>query len=364
MFSIRRSDRGIAGDSLVTGPALFVITAFISLALYNVLELIIIIFTKFKKRRGLYFWSMLVATIGISFNAVGYLLKFLHPNVGLASRLTYVSLVLVGWSSMITGQSVVLYSRLHLLLHNQRKLRCILGMIIFDAIVCHVPISVLFYSVNSENGAPFVTPYSIYEKVQLTVFFVQECIISFVYIQESWKFLQARHLAFESSNKNIDGRKIMYWLIFINVIIMMLDISILVLEFSGFYDLQTSWKALVYSIKLKLEFSILNKLIEVVKARNPDLFDSEGVRMTLINGGKRTINKNSSGGKSLVSENAAQTSEQRGTMGEAEEGNTPGKNAMGSIASVVSVSQDKRHIEKDVNSSRWPGSYGKGVPLY
>lgn len=363
MFSIPRSDRGIAGDSLVSGPALFVITAFISLALYNVLELIIIIFTKFKKRRGLYFWSMLIATVGISFNAVGYLLKFLHPNVGVASRLTYVSLVLVGWSSMVTGQSVVLYSRLHLLLHNRRKLRFILGMIIFDAIVCHVPVAVLFYSVNSENGAPFVTPYSIYEKVQLSVFFIQECIISFVYIHESWRFLQARHLAFEPNNKNLDGRRIMYWLITINVIIMMLDISILVLEFSGFYDLQTSWKALVYSVKLKLEFSILNKLIEVVKARNPDLFDSEGVRMELINGGaQRTIGK-SSGGKASVSEQMGQPSERQRTMTDAEEPVTPGKHAMGSIASVVSVSQERRHIEKDFNSSRWPGAFAKGGPL-
>ncbi|KAI7776149.1 hypothetical protein LA080_005771 [Diaporthe eres] len=361
MFSIPRSDRGIAGDSLVSGPALFVITAFISLALYNVLELIIIIFTKFKKRRGLYFWSMLVATVGISFNAVGYLLKFLHPNVGLASRLTYVSLVLAGWSSMVTGQSVVLYSRLHLLLHNRRKLKFILGMIIFDAIVCHVPISVLFYSVNSENGAPFVTPYSIYEKVQLTVFFIQELIISSIYIRESWKFLQARHLAFESNNKNIDGRKIMYWLITINIIIMMLDISILALEFSGFYDLQTSWKALVYSVKLKLEFSILNKLIEVVKARNPDLFDSEGVRMTLINGGRRDVNK-SSGAKGSVVDHQSQPSERQRTMTDAEEGESP-KHAMGSIASVVSVSQERRHMGKDFNSSRWPGAFTKGGPL-
>lgn len=362
MLSIPRSDRGIAGDSLVSGPALFVITAFISLALYNVLELIIIIFTKFKKRRGLYFWSMLVATVGISFNAVGYLLKFLHPNVGIASRLTYVSLVLVGWSSMVTGQSVVLYSRLHLLLHNRRKLRFILGMIIFDAIVCHVPISVLFYSVNSDNGAPFVTPYSIYEKVQLSIFFIQELIISSIYIHESWRFLQARHLAFEPNNKNIDGRKIMYWLITINIIIMMLDISILVLEFSGFYDLQTSWKALVYSVKLKLEFSILNKLIEVVKARNPDLFDSEGVRMTLINGGRQNINK-SSGGKASVSEQISQPSVRQRTITDAEEGESAPKNTMGSIASVVSVSQERRHMEKDFNSSRWPGPYAKGGPL-
>lgn len=363
MFSIPRSDRGIAGDSLVSGPALFVITAFISLALYNVLELIVIILTKFKKRRGLYFWSMFVATVGISSNAVGYLLKFLHPNVGLASKFTYISLIVLGWSSMVTGQSVVLYSRLHLLLHNRRKLRCILGMIIFDATVCHVPIAVLFYSVNSDNGASFVTPYSIYEKVQLSVFFIQECIISFVYIHESWRFLQARHLAFESNSKNIDGRKTMYWLITINVVIMMLDISILALEFSGFYDLQTSWKALVYSVKLKLEFSILNKLIEVVKARDPDLFDSEGVRMELVNGGRqRTIGKSSSG-KASVSEQMGQPPEQRRTVTDAEEPETPGKHVMGSIVSVVSVSQERRHIEKDVNSSRWPGAFAKGGPL-
>jgi hypothetical protein len=289
MFPIRRSDHRIAKNSAITRPAAIVVTVFMSLALYNVLELIFIIFTKFKKRRGLYFWSMLVTTIGISSNAVGYLLKFLHPGDGIASRLTYVSLVMVGWSTMVTGQSVVLYSRLHLLLHNRRKLRLILGMIIFDAIVCHIPVSVLFYSVNSANAVPFVTPYSVFEEVQLTVFFVQECVISFTYIQESWKSLQARQLAFEPNSRDIDGRKIMYWLILINVIIILLDISILALVFSGFYYLQTSWKTLVYSVKLKLEFRILNKLIEIVKARNPDLFDSEGVRMTLINGGKPTI---------------------------------------------------------------------------
>lgn len=361
MFSKPRSDHGIAGNSTVTGPALFVITAFISLALYNVLELVLIIFTKFRKRAGLYFWAMFVATIGIAFNAVGYLLKFLHPGVPLASRYVYVTLVIVGWSSMVTGQSVVLYSRLHLLLHNQRKLRLILGMIIFDAIICHIPIAALFYLVNSENQDPFITPYSIYEKFQLSVFFLQECIISFVYIHESWKFLQARHIAFESNLQHLDGRKIMYWLILINVVVMILDISILVLEFSGFYDLQTSWKALVYSVKLKLEFSILNKLIEVVKARNPDLFDSEGVRMELINGGKRAIGK-SSGGKASVSDHQGH-SEHRRTVTDIEEASTPGKYVMGSVASVVTISQERRHMEKDFNSSRWPASYGKGGPV-
>lgn len=84
--------------------------------------------------------------------------------------------------------------------------------------------------------------------------------------------------------------------------------------------------------------------------------------MTLINGGKRNIGK-SSGGKGSVSEHASQPSERPRTRTDAEEGEGPTKNTMGSIASVVPVGQDRRHIEKDFNSSRWPGAFTKGGPL-
>ena len=49
-------DNGIVtGTDLAVNTAL-VITAFVSVALYNVVELNFIIFGTFKKRRGLYFW--------------------------------------------------------------------------------------------------------------------------------------------------------------------------------------------------------------------------------------------------------------------------------------------------------------------
>jgi hypothetical protein len=46
-----------------------------------------------------------------------------------------------------------------------------------------------------------------------------------------------------------------------------LDITILGLEYSGLYVIQTAYKALVYSIKLKFEFSILNKLVDLTQTR-------------------------------------------------------------------------------------------------
>ena len=53
----------------------------------------------------------------------------------------------------------------------------------------------------------------------------------------------------------------------VNIIIVLLDITILGLEYSGLYDIQTVYKGLAYSVKLKLEFSILNRLVELTRGK-------------------------------------------------------------------------------------------------
>jgi hypothetical protein len=55
-------------------------------------------------------------------------------------------------------------------------------------------------------------------------------------------------------------------LIYVNAIIGFLDLSILGLEYSGLYDMQTAYKGLVYSVKLKLEFRILDCLVELTQS--------------------------------------------------------------------------------------------------
>lgn len=315
MLQLRAEGNGLTSSDIPEGSTVYMITAFISLALYNVIELNGFIFTTFKKRNGLYFWSMLVATWGVALNAIGYLLKFLLPGSSSGLQALYTVFVLVGWSSMITGQSVVLFSRLHLLVHDRFTIRLVLTMIVVDAFICHPPTFALFSLTNNQNNTRnFSVAYSIFEKFQLFVFFIQEFIISSVYIRDSWRFLRSRTAIVPNSGRTGAGgdrsltdrsRMVIYWLIGINVLVVVLDISILVLEFSGLYDLQTSWvrlsrhgehqtkhcpylwsphfavacqmnspltaqpqqKAFVYSVKLKLEFSILNKLIGVVKAR-------------------------------------------------------------------------------------------------
>ncbi|KAK3177633.1 hypothetical protein K4F52_009589 [Lecanicillium sp. MT-2017a] len=233
--------------------ARIVIVVFIGIALYNFLELQCYIIGAFKRYSGLYFWSFMVASWGIAFNATGYLIRHLHAGPGIL----HATIILIGWSTMITGQSLVLYSRLHIILPDPSRLRYVLAMIIVDAIWLGVPIIVLVYGVNSKNPEPFEKPYAIFEKLQLTAFFLQELIISGIYIFETAKLLK-----FQAGVGNLGTHRVMNHLIAVNIFVVLLDISIIVLEFTEHYNLQTAWKPLVYSVKLKAEFSVLNRLVE------------------------------------------------------------------------------------------------------
>ncbi|KAL6812972.1 hypothetical protein GGI42DRAFT_161365 [Trichoderma sp. SZMC 28013] len=235
---------------------LTIIIVFLSLALYNVLELFCIIWGTFKRYAGLYFWSFLMATIGIALSCIGFCIKYFGPT-----SLGYLSctLSLMGWVFMVTGQSLVLWSRLHLVLRNQKRLKIVLYIIIFNGIVCHGMVIPLVYGSFSSNPEIFQTPYKITERIEIIVFFLQEMMLSSLYIYETLKLLR---MGCNLGNKQ-SSRRLLKNLILVNVLVIVLDITILVLEFANLYDFQISYKPFAYSVKLKLEFTVLNRLVEL-----------------------------------------------------------------------------------------------------
>lgn len=236
------------------------IVAFVALALYNALELNVIVFSTFRRFRGLYFWSFLAAANGIIPHSIGFLLKNV---VGSQDYGLYITLVAIGWVPMVTGQSLVLYSRLHLIFWNDSWLRMILGMIVANVFVLHVPIIILMYGANSSQRNSWVQPYIAYEKVQVTLFFLQELIISAVYIKSCFSFFDTRDSLYGDAVP-----KMRRHLLLVNVFVILLDVPILCLEYTDFYDIQTAYKALVYSVKLKMEFRILDRLVEMTNERH------------------------------------------------------------------------------------------------
>ena len=159
---------------------------------------------------------------------------------------------------MVTGQAFVLYSRLHLVVRNPKTLKYVLWMIIVDAIWLHVPTIVFTYGSNSAN-ADFWTPkFNVMERIQLVGFCLQEFVISTVYIVSTVRLLGSIYHSMT--------RKVMIQLLTINFICIGMDVILIGLEFSNNYVGEAAIKPMIYAIKLKLEFAVLNQLMGLTKA--------------------------------------------------------------------------------------------------
>jgi hypothetical protein len=59
-----------------------------------------------------------------------------------------------------------------------------------------------------------------------------------------------------------DFKRVFRHLIMVNILVISLDLTILAFQYAGLYEIQTAWKTLAYSFKLKFEFDILHQLVD------------------------------------------------------------------------------------------------------
>ncbi|KAF5857652.1 hypothetical protein ETB97_005473 [Aspergillus alliaceus] len=165
--------------------------------------------------------------------------------------------IVATWYCMVTGHSLVLWSRLHLIVQSKRLLSIIFWVICLDAILFYIPTTVLIYGSLTPDVHRFSAGYKAMERIQLIGFCVQESLLSIIYIWESVKILRLRP---KRSHTNI-----LVQLSIINTIILFLDMANVGIVFGGYYILQAIFQLLTYSIKLKLEYFVLGQLIQIVK---------------------------------------------------------------------------------------------------
>ncbi|EGU72043.1 hypothetical protein FOXB_17448 [Fusarium oxysporum f. sp. conglutinans Fo5176] len=172
-----------------------------TLALCNAVELLTLIFMTFKRCAGLYFWSILLASFGVLPYCAGWLIVY------------------------------------------------------FD--ITHDYVVVLFGSPYSphESRRGFNAVFNVLEKVQMTCFCMQELIISGIYI---WKTIDILKTALGNT------RRILWQLFAINLIIVIMDFTLLIIEYKNFYVWEQGIKVVTCSIKLKLEFAVLGELIDFI----------------------------------------------------------------------------------------------------
>jgi len=220
-------------------------------------------------------------------------------------------------------------------------------MIICNGIVLHSVTTVLTFGSNSNSLTRptlqrFVRGYSIMEKTQMVGFFVQETILSIIYIKETIRLLKLSEAvqddarSFDNTTttnynnmgsvsvgsgsgggainphlKQASVRKTMYQLLAINVLIITMDLALLAVEFANLYLIETTLKGVVYSIKLKLEFAVLGKLIQLVRDRAESDHSLNPASAHLYNGNGYIGGSNGGGGagNTLALEKTASSSD-------------------------------------------------------
>jgi hypothetical protein len=103
------------------------------------------------------------------------------------------------------------------------------------------------------SPGPYLKPYAVWERLQLSLYFVQETSIGLVYVYEIMRMLKphaGEGISFGPSTSGGTSRKwrsensrmVLKHLVYISLLIVALDVSLLVTEYIGHYEIQVIYK--------------------------------------------------------------------------------------------------------------------------
>ena len=230
---------------------------FLSLALYIILDVNVAIYRVFRRKQGLYYWSLIFATWGTATVVVGNILKNLKPEWSVIWPL-WTLMINGGWSIYAPAELLVLYSRLHLVNQNDRLHRWLLVMIIVGSTLIIIPNWVFIfpaYDIDPTVSSVWSPRMAIIDRVSQAGFTIFEIIISSVYIHSLLDILRTKI--------NMRTRRVMRDLILVNITVICMDLLVITLIFLNQANLAYPLQDFIYAFKFKIEFAVLNQLMAV-----------------------------------------------------------------------------------------------------
>lgn len=229
----------------------------LSLTLYIILDVNVAIYRVFRKKQGLYYWSLIFATWGTATVALGNIFKNLKPEWGVIWPL-WTLMINGGWSVYAPAELLILYSRLHLVNQNERLHRWLLMMIIVGSTLIIIPNWVFVfgaYDIDPKVSSVWSPRMAIIDRVSQAGFTLFETVISGVYISSLLEILRTKITT--------RTRRVMRDLIFVNVLVISMDLLVIILIFLNQANLAYPLQDFTYAFKFKIEFAVLNQLMAV-----------------------------------------------------------------------------------------------------
>ncbi|MCJ1458577.1 hypothetical protein MMC28_008950 [Mycoblastus sanguinarius] len=209
----------------------------------------------FKKKQGLYYWSMVLGTAGVLIDVVGIIIKYFVPNCVYLWPF-YTLCIVGGWTIYAPAELFVLYSRLHLVNQSRKVQRWVLIMILLGTFALILPTWVIAWPAEDPGFSALWSPRKGFmDRINQIGFSLVEFALSVVYI---WSLIGLLNL-----KSSIRQRRVMLDLIYVNVAAICLDIIVVILVFLNQLGLSHPIQNFSYMLKLKLEFIVLNQLMAV-----------------------------------------------------------------------------------------------------
>jgi hypothetical protein len=181
----------------------------------------------------------------------------------------------IGWGCTITGFSLVLWSRLELIVNvnsNRWLMRTLLVIILFDGIVWNtISLGISFGLTLKYHKAYPVA--SIINYIEIALLVTQETFLSSFYIYHTARFLSQRY--------GKETRRVIGLLVGIQIVVVVLDAVLLTLMYNQTVVLAAVYHPFSQSIKLKLEFIVLNQLQELVKRGFAPTLEEQATTLSL-----------------------------------------------------------------------------------
>ncbi|KAL4869251.1 hypothetical protein BDV12DRAFT_185310 [Aspergillus spectabilis] len=225
--------------------------AFLAVAAYNTLELVFWIFSFFKRRQGLYFWSILTATLSVGvfiiITTLSFFKKapFIVPAIGTAFC----------YPCLLTARLLVLYSRFHLITQG-RTLRFVFWLIIISSILVFIPFTTTLLGLSG-GDMRFQRPFEFIEDYTILAAIARELVVYGIYIFEAFRQLRPIMLV-----KDRAASIVFVHLILVNAAVIVLDAFMFVMICVRESGMGLTFSCVAHSIKLKLEFGVSTPVLE------------------------------------------------------------------------------------------------------
>lgn len=236
-----------------------------SVAIWLAIDLVFQLHITFRRRSGFYYWAVLCTSVGVGLHASMLLLKR-FTNFSMAGEMAVTAVLKTGDIMNQTGFSLVLYSRLGLVMRSAdpRYLRLLLFAICAGSFFVNTP--QLVFNFGTKIPAPqnevWIARKMIAERIVGVYFTIQEFVLSTMFTCATADFIKTDGCLMHQSSKTC--RNLLLFMIAAQATTFLADAALVALLFANLY-FKIILHPFLFGVKLKFELAALNQLQNFVQ---------------------------------------------------------------------------------------------------